>query len=123
MVKGQCLCGQIQYSYHAEIESSILCFCQHCKLAQGSIGAWNSPIQLEYFDIVQGSQYLKSYFHTVLKARVFCSECGSAIYSHRLDLPNIIRLRMGTVTEGAIPVPNESFYNQHKPDFIDCLLR
>ena len=36
MIKGQCLCG--------EIENSILCYCQHCQQAQGSIAGWNSPI-------------------------------------------------------------------------------
>ena len=27
MIKGQCLCGDVQYQYHGEIENSILCYC------------------------------------------------------------------------------------------------
>ena len=46
MIKGQCLCGAIQFQYHGEIEASILCYCQHCQQAQGSFAAWNrSSIQ------------------------------------------------------------------------------
>jgi hypothetical protein len=31
------------------------------------------------------------------KARVFCSNCGSPMYSARDDLPSVRRLRLGTV--------------------------
>lgn len=52
------------------------------------------------------------------KARVFCQECGSPIYSYRVDLPDIIRLRLGTVTQGYLPAPSEQAYAQYKPDFL-----
>ncbi len=43
MIEGQCLCGAVYYCYHAEIEKTILCFCQHCRRAQGGIMGSNSP--------------------------------------------------------------------------------
>ena len=64
-------------------------------------------------------EQLKEYFHTPNKARVFCQNCASPIYSYRTDLPNIIRLRMGTITEGHIPAPFEEFFCEHKPNFIE----
>ncbi|MDV2439113.1 GFA family protein [Acinetobacter gerneri] len=119
MIKGQCLCGAIQYEYLGEIEQSILCYCQHCKLAQGSVAGWNSPLDQSKFRIVQGIKYLKEYFHTEHKARVFCMECASPIYSYRKDLAGVIRLRLGTVTEGSLPAPTEEFFTEQKPDFLD----
>lgn len=119
MVKGQCLCGNVSYIYHMELNNSILCFCLDCRQAQGGLFGWNSPINQSQFEIRMGSEYLKEYFHTSNKARVFCSLCASPIYSYRLDLPHILRLRLGTVVEGIIPVPNEQFYTHHKPDFIE----
>ena len=55
---------------------------------------------------------------------VFCviaQHCASPIYSYRTDLPNIIRLRLrlGTVTEGHLPAPQEEFFTEHKPSFIE----
>ena len=44
MIKGQCLCGAVQYQYHAEIENSILCYCSHCQQAQGSIAGWTAHL-------------------------------------------------------------------------------
>lgn len=118
MIKGQCLCGAVQYQYHAELTQSILCFCQHCKLAQGAVFGWNSPIDQAQFDLLQGHECLKEYFHTENKARVFCRQCGSPIYSYRKDLPNVLRLRLGTVTEGHMPAPSELGYRDYQPEFI-----
>jgi hypothetical protein len=108
----------VYYRYHAEIEKTVLCFCQHCRRAQGGILGWNSPVSREKFEVVRGLKYLKEYFHSPNKARVFCQECGSPIYSYRLDLPDIIRLRLGTVTQGQIPEPSEQVFTQYKPNFL-----
>lgn len=118
MIRGQCLCGAVQYQVHREIEMSILCFCQDCWQAQGSVFAWNSPIPKQNFQLLQGADFLKEYFHTHQKARVFCMNCASPIYSYRLDLPDILRLRLGTVTEGDIPAPIEFAYTENQPHFL-----
>jgi hypothetical protein len=118
MLEGQCLCGRVRYRYDGEIEKTIICYCKNCQMAQGSIFAWNSPLQQSKFEISTGLKFLKEYFHSPNKARVFCQECGSPIYSYRLDLPDIIRLRLGTVTQGHVPAPSEQAYRQYKPDFL-----
>ena len=121
MIKGQCLCGEIQYVYHADINDSILCFCQDCRKAQGALFGWNSPIEKMYFQVLRGEEFLKEFFHTPNKARVFCMQCASPIYSYRLDLPNIFRLRLGTVVEGNLPSPKQAFYTQYQPEFINII--
>ena len=40
---------------------------------------------------------LKEFRATPDKARVFCANCGSPIYSAKDDLPEVKRLRLGTV--------------------------
>ena len=78
------------------------------------------PIQFfKKFELISGKEQLKEYFHTPNKARVFCQNCASPIYSYRTDLPNILRLRLGTVTEGTIPAATEEFFCEHKPNFIE----
>ncbi|WP_353939588.1 GFA family protein [Acinetobacter haemolyticus] len=84
-----------------------------------AFAGWNSPLDQSKFEFVKGRDQLKEYFHTPNKARVFCQQCGSPIYSYRTDLPNVIRLRLGTVTEGHIPAPTEEFFTEHKPKFIE----
>lgn len=112
MIKGQCLCSGIVYHYDGEITELALCHCQQCKMAQGTAFGTNAPIESELFRIIKGEQLLSAYFSSRNKKRVFCSCCGSPLYSQRTDIPEIIRLRVGTITEGSIPEPGyQSYYN------------
>lgn len=118
MLKGQGLCGAIKYVYNAQLDHSILCFCIDCQRAQGGMMAWNSPIDRSKFDVIQGKSLLKEYRHTPMKSRVFCENCGSPIYSYRDDLPNVIRLRLGTVTTGHKPKPLQIHYIERKEEYL-----
>ena len=118
MIEGQCLCGLVTYRYHADIEKTIICYCKHCQRAQGSLFGWNSALDKSKFEISSGIKFLKEYFHSPHKARVFCQECGSPIYSYRVDFPEVIRLRLGTVTSGELPAPTEQAYLEYKPSFL-----
>ncbi len=110
MIKGSCLCEAVKYEYNAAIEEVALCHCHQCKRAQGTPFVTNAPIKSTEFLITQGEERLRSFFSSPNKKRVFCSQCGSPLYSQRTDLPSVIRLRLGTVTEGHIPEINYEIY-------------
>ncbi|HEX5276731.1 MAG TPA: GFA family protein [Fluviicoccus sp.] len=97
MLTGSCLCNGIRYEYHGQIEEISMCHCSMCRKAQGSAYVAVSPVPAERFRIVQGRELLKEYRAVPHKARVFCSQCGSPLYSARDDLPGVIRLRLGTI--------------------------
>ncbi|RYY78308.1 MAG: GFA family protein [Moraxellaceae bacterium] len=116
MLKGHCLCQGVQYEYQGEIDEVAMCHCHQCKQAQGTPFATNAPVQLSAFHIVQGQALLKSYFASPNKRRVFCSNCASPLFSQRMDMPEVIRLRLGTVKEGHIPAPAyEIFCDSRSP--------
>ena len=56
-----------------------------------------APVQAAKFHILRGEEYLKEFRASPNKARVFCAECGSPLYSAKDDLPGIKRLRLGTL--------------------------
>ena len=97
MIKGNCLCGGIRYEYYGEIEEISMCHCSQCRKAQGSAFVAISPVESTKFQIIKGEHLLKEYRGTPHKARFFCSNCGSPIYSARDDLPEVKRLRLGTL--------------------------
>lgn len=105
MISGHCLCGGVRYEYAGEIKELVVCHCDMCKRAQGAPFATNAPIDRAAFRIVAGENLLKAYSSSKGKQRVFCSFCGSPIYSQRTDLPEVLRLRVGTVSNGPIPAP------------------
>lgn len=49
----------------------------------------------------------------------FVKTAASPLYSYRTDLANVIRLRLGTVTDGNLSAPKEEFFTEHKPNFIE----
>jgi hypothetical protein len=98
-IKGSCLCGEIHYSVEAPLGDAIVCHCQKCRKANGSAYAVNVPIVAEDFTLIQGEAFLKSYLSSSDARRYFCSQCGSPIYSQRLSLPDIFRLRVGTLDD------------------------
>lgn len=67
---------------------------------------------------MSGVESLKEYFHSPDKARIFCQVCASPIYSYRVDLPAVIRLRLGTITHSQVPAPTAQSYVQHKASFL-----
>ena len=118
MLKGSCLCGGIQYEYDGEITELAVCHCDQCKRAQGTPFVTNAPIDYPLFRVVSGENLMKSYSSSPLKNRVFCANCGSPMFSQRIDAPEKIRLRVGTITEGHIPQPDYQIYCESKAEWF-----
>ena len=106
MINGGCLCGAVRYQYAGELTEVVACHCHQCKQAQGGAFALNAPIQTALFALLSGEGSLKNYRHTANKRRVFCGNCGSALFSQRDDKPDVLRLRLGTVDGGQLPEPH-----------------
>jgi hypothetical protein len=97
MLTGGCLCGGVRYEYDGEIEEISMCHCAQCRKVNGSAFVAVGPVASARFKITAGAELLKEYRTIPVKARVFCSNCGSPIYSVRDDMPEVKRLRLGTV--------------------------
>jgi len=97
MYNGSCLCGRVRYRYDGDIDEISLCHCAQCQKAQGTAFVAVAPVESDKLSIVQGRDCLKAFRATPGKARVFCAECGSPLYSERDDRPHVKRLRIGTL--------------------------
>ncbi|MGB0866104.1 MAG: GFA family protein [Granulosicoccaceae bacterium] len=116
MHTGGCLCGAVRYRVDGSIEEVAACHCHQCKQAQGSAFALNAPLSTDSFRFLSGEDYLQSYRHTPNKRRVFCKQCGSALFSQRDDKPEVIRLRLGTLDSPQLPAPH---YHIHTDSAVD----
>lgn len=96
MIKGSCLCGKVRYTYDGVIEEIALCHCSQCRRVQGGAFATNSPIDSTKLTF-EGSEHIQQLPVTDDKVRAFCKSCGSPVYSARTSLPNIKRIRVGTI--------------------------
>jgi hypothetical protein len=116
MHRGSCLCGQVRYEYSGEIGELAMCHCSQCRKAQGTAFVTNAPIDAAKFAITSGAELLKEFRASANKARVFCSNCGSPLYSALDELPRVKRLRLGTLeTLDKAPPMYHIYYGSKAP--------
>jgi hypothetical protein len=94
---GGCLCGAIRYEVDGGLEPIQICHCEDCRKAQGSAFAANAPVDADRFRLTAGEAQLKSYESSPAKERLFCSACGSPLFSRLASRPDKVRIRVGTL--------------------------
>ena len=119
MHQGSCLCGQVSYQLDAEIKEVACCHCQQCRKAQGTAFATNAPVEVQHFKVTAGQALIREFASTPGKLRAFCSHCGSPLYSRRLDLPGMLRLRIGTLDTVLRHQPDYHIFAAHKAEWYE----
>lgn len=97
MLKGSCLCNSVQYEIHGELGPIVMCHCSRCRKANGSAFATNASMNTSDFHLLHGKEALAEYESSPGVFRVFCGKCGSPLYSRRPSMPELLRLRIGTL--------------------------
>ena len=96
---GSCLCGGVRFRIEADLGPVQVCHCQQCRKAQGGPFAAVIPVPTSAFHLIDGQALLSTYESSPGKQRVFCSRCGSPVFSRREALPGVLRLRAGLIDE------------------------
>lgn len=96
---GSCLCGGVSYRIKAALQPIQICHCSKCRKAQGTPFVTNTPVLETDFELLSGTQLLKAFESSPGKQRVFCSACGSPIYSKNVQVPGVLRIRAGLIDE------------------------
>ena len=120
MIEGSCLCGGVRYEYDGAIDEISICHCSQCRKAQGSAFAAVSPLDAAKFRLLAGAELLKEYRSSPDKARVFCSRCGSPIYSALDQRPEVKRLRLGTVDTPFVCGNIFHIFTDSRAGWYDC---
>jgi hypothetical protein len=107
---GSCLCGGVEFRIEGELEPIQVCHCLQCRKAQGAPFATNTPVQKAAFTLTRGAELLKEYESSPGKQRVFCSTCGSPVYSYKDTLPDVLRIRAGLINEPLQARPTAHFH-------------
>lgn len=114
ILSGSCLCGAIRYEIHGQLGPIVHCHCSMCRKAQGSAFGTISPIPAASFVLLTGDGALKAYRSSPDKERVFCSHCGSPLFSRRKSLPGTLRLRVGTLDDPLSQRPTAHIFTGSK---------
>ncbi|WP_022663973.1 GFA family protein [Desulfospira joergensenii] len=89
--RGRCLCGQVEFEIQGDLRDVVNCHCSKCRKFHGNYGAYTS-VKFENLKFIKqtGLKWFKSTTdETDNVRRGFCSECGSSLFWHPEDQPNI----------------------------------
>jgi len=103
MHTGSCLCGGVRFAVEDELQPIQLCYCAECRKAQGGPVASNIPVDAGAFRLLTGTDLLREFESSPGKQRVFCSRCGSPVFSRLTSRPEVLRIRAGLL-EQPLPV-------------------
>lgn len=92
---GGCLCGGVRFAVDEPPTSARYCHCRRCQRRTGTAAAVSARIVPGSLRILAGEDLIRSYDPSDGFSKVFCSVCGSALWSQNPDDPSVISIRFG----------------------------
>lgn len=92
---GGCLCGGVRFELVAPPISAVYCHCTRCQRRTGTAAAISARVAPGSFRLISGEALLGAYRPDDGFAKVFCTACGSALWSEAPDDSDIKGIRFG----------------------------
>lgn len=116
---GSCLCGGVRYRFSGELGPIMVCHCSRCRKANGSAFQAVSPVTTADFQLQSGQELLAEYESSPGVFRVFCRICASPLYSRRTAMPDVLRLRIGSLDTPITGQPTAHIFVASKAEWYD----
>ena len=94
-LNGGCLCGGVRFEITEPLVSGVYCHCKRCQRRTGTSASASARIAPGSLRVLSGEELIRSYRPEDGFAKVFCSGCGSALWSQSPDDPEVIAVRLG----------------------------
>jgi hypothetical protein len=95
MMTGGCLCGKVRFEIAKPLLFAGYCHCTRCQKRTGTAAAVSARIAPGSLRLVAGQEEIKSFRPPDGFAKVFCSNCGGALWSESQQDPEVKSVRMG----------------------------
>ncbi len=119
MHSGSCLCGEVRYEFDGELGPLYFCHCQRCRKAHGSAFVAAAPVAASTFRVTAGEGALGDHYAPSGLHRMFCKECGSPLFSRRDSIPDLVRIRVGSLDTPFSAKPSRHIFVASKAEWFD----
>jgi len=109
-ITGGCHFGKINYEAEINLDNVVVCHCTDCQSLSGSAFRTVAFSGKDAFSFLTGEPriYVVTGDSGSKREQVFCSDCGSPIYSTSVgDCPKIYGIRLGTVNQRNLIKPKK----------------
>jgi hypothetical protein len=121
-VHGECHCGDIKFEAEVDPANARICHCIDCQTMSGSAFRTGIAAPAETLKMISGTptRYIKTADSGVRRAHMFCSRCGSPVFSSSVD-PNPTRyqLRIGMLKERHQLAPKAQIWTRSEQHWLD----
>jgi len=94
---GGCLCGGVRYEITEPLRGASYCHCTRCQRRTGTAASASGHVAPGSLRILSGEDLLRAYTPDDGFSKVFCSACGSAMWSQNPASPDVAGVRLGTL--------------------------
>jgi hypothetical protein len=91
---GGCLCGAVRFEVTEAPLGAGYCHCTRCQRRTGTAASIQAQVAPGSVRILSGEELLRAYEPADGMAKVFCSACGSSLWSRRPD-GGVLSVRFG----------------------------
>jgi hypothetical protein len=92
---GGCGCGAVRYEIDEPFVSASYCHCTRCQRRTGTAASANARTAPGSFRVVAGEEHLRPWAPEGGAEKLFCAQCGSAVFSRTAGDPPTIGVRLG----------------------------
>jgi hypothetical protein len=92
---GGCLCGGVRFEVIEPLRRAGYCHCTRCQRRTGTAASPQARIEKGSLRVTQGEELIRAYEPGDGFAKLFCSACGSALWSRHPEDPEVISIRLG----------------------------
>ncbi|HEX7311943.1 MAG TPA: GFA family protein [Gaiellaceae bacterium] len=93
---GGCMCGGVRFEVTEQALFASYCHCTRCQRRTGTAASASARIVPGSLHITSGEELLRAYEPEGGYPKVFCSACGSALWSRSPVDPDVISVRLGS---------------------------
>jgi hypothetical protein len=95
-LSGGCLCGGVRFEVTEPLVSASYCHCTRCQRRSGTAASVQARVAPGSLRVTSGDELIRAYDPGdggFLK--LFCSQCGSALWSKSPEDPEVMSVRLG----------------------------
>jgi hypothetical protein len=92
---GGCVCGGVRFEVTEALGSAGYCHCKRCQRRTGTAASAQARIAPGSLRVISGEELVRAYEPPDGFAKLFCSACGSALWSRHREDPEVISVRLG----------------------------
>ena len=99
-ITGRCLCGGVRFELVEPPRTAGYCHCTRCQRRTGTAASAQARVGPGAVRVLAGEELLREYAPPDGFLKIFCGECGSALFSRPPDRDEIASVRLGVLDPG-----------------------